>query len=284
MIKSPLNYTGGKYKLLPQLLPLFPTNINIMLDLFCGGCNVGINTNANKVIFNDNLIYLIELYNLFKNLGYDKVLEHINNRILQYELSPLNKDGYNLLRKLYNEEKNQLDLFVLIAYSFNHQIRFNNKHEFNTSFGKIKGDFNDSIKKNLELFTNELQKDIYEFSNFDFIDFDYSILSTNDFVYIDPPYLITTGSYNDGKRGFKGWTDKEESQLYNIVEKLNTNNIKFGISNVIQHKGKTNDMLIEFIDKNNFNVNYLDYTYFNSNYHTLDRNPTSSIEVFITNY
>lgn len=284
MIKSPLNYTGGKYKLLPQLLPLFPTNINIMLDLFCGGCNVGINTNANKVIFNDNLIYLIELYNLFKNLGYDKVLEHINNRILQYELSPLNKDGYNLLRKLYNEEKNQLDLFVLIAYSFNHQIRFNNKHEFNTSFGKIKGDFNDSIKKNLELFTNELQKDRYEFSNFDFIDFDYSILSTNDFVYIDPPYLITTGSYNDGKRGFKGWTDKEESQLYNIVEKLNTNNIKFGISNVIQHKGKTNDMLIEFIDKNNFNVNYLDYTYFNSNYHTLDRNPTSSIEVFITNY
>lgn len=28
MIQSPLNYTGGKYKLLPQILPFFPENIN----------------------------------------------------------------------------------------------------------------------------------------------------------------------------------------------------------------------------------------------------------------
>ena len=27
MIQSPLNYTGGKYKLLPQILPMFPGDI-----------------------------------------------------------------------------------------------------------------------------------------------------------------------------------------------------------------------------------------------------------------
>ena len=27
MIQSPLNYTGGKYKLLTQILPMFPKNI-----------------------------------------------------------------------------------------------------------------------------------------------------------------------------------------------------------------------------------------------------------------
>ena len=43
MIQSPLNYTGGKYKLLPQILPLFPKEIDCFVDLFCGGCNVGIN-------------------------------------------------------------------------------------------------------------------------------------------------------------------------------------------------------------------------------------------------
>ena len=32
LIQSPLNYTGGKYKLLPQLLPLFPKNIDIFID------------------------------------------------------------------------------------------------------------------------------------------------------------------------------------------------------------------------------------------------------------
>lgn len=36
-VKSPLNYTGGKYKLLPQLLELFPKQVNIFVDLFAGG-------------------------------------------------------------------------------------------------------------------------------------------------------------------------------------------------------------------------------------------------------
>ena len=53
MIQSPLNYTGGKFKLLPQILPLFPTNINTFVDLFCGGCNVGINVECENVIYND---------------------------------------------------------------------------------------------------------------------------------------------------------------------------------------------------------------------------------------
>jgi len=39
--KSPINYTGGKFKLLPQILPLFPSNIDIFVDLFAGGFNVG---------------------------------------------------------------------------------------------------------------------------------------------------------------------------------------------------------------------------------------------------
>lgn len=72
-IKSPLNYIGGKYKLLSQILPLFPKKIDIFVDLFCGGLNVAINVknktnlsfftenqiNAKKIICNDNLIYLI---------------------------------------------------------------------------------------------------------------------------------------------------------------------------------------------------------------------------------
>lgn len=36
-IRSPLNYIGGKYKLLPQILKYFPTDINCFIDLFCGG-------------------------------------------------------------------------------------------------------------------------------------------------------------------------------------------------------------------------------------------------------
>lgn len=62
-IQSPLNYIGGKYKILPQILPLFPSRIRTFVDLFCGGCNVGINVSADRTIFNDNISYLIDLYN-----------------------------------------------------------------------------------------------------------------------------------------------------------------------------------------------------------------------------
>lgn len=61
-IASPLNYVGGKYRLLTQLFPLFPKDINIALDLFCGGANVGINMSARKIILNDSLSELTKLY------------------------------------------------------------------------------------------------------------------------------------------------------------------------------------------------------------------------------
>lgn len=50
IISSPLNYTGGKFKLLPQILPLFPQVSGTFIDLFCGGCNVGINVDCDNVL------------------------------------------------------------------------------------------------------------------------------------------------------------------------------------------------------------------------------------------
>ena len=63
-VSSPMNYIGGKYKLLPQLLPLFPKNVDTFVDLFCGGANVGVNALANRIVFNDNLVYLVDLSGL----------------------------------------------------------------------------------------------------------------------------------------------------------------------------------------------------------------------------
>lgn len=50
MLKCPLNYVGGKTKLLPQILPLFPKHIHTFVDLFGGGFNVGINVEADQHI------------------------------------------------------------------------------------------------------------------------------------------------------------------------------------------------------------------------------------------
>ncbi len=249
-IKSPLNYIGGKQKILNQILPLFPKNINQFIDLFAGGCNVGINTNANKIYFNDNLIYLIEMYKAFYKSDLQTIIQHIQNRISEYNLSLTNEEGFKKIREFYNKTKNPLDLFLLISYSFNHQIRFNNDHEFNNPFGRERSSFNATMKQNLEMFHNRLKQNSIEFTCKSFEEFDFSILTENDFVYADPPYLITTGTYNDGKRGFKGWTEKEERELLNTLDKLNSQKIKFALSNVLEHKGKSNEILKKWLNTN----------------------------------
>jgi len=140
------------------------------------------------------------------------------------------------------------------------------------------------MRENLIKFIEKLQSQNITFINKSFEKFNFDILSNDDFVYCDPPYLITTGSYNDGKRGFKGWSEKEEIELLNILDKLNKKNIKFALSNVIEHKGKENILLKEWINKNNYKIYYLDKNYANSNYQLKIRDKKATLEVLIINY
>ena len=280
-IKSPMNYTGGKYKILQHIIPSFPEKIHNFVDLFAGGFNVGINVNAETIYANDQITYLIELYRLFQDTDTNNLLNAIKGRINEFGLSQTNLEGYNALRAEYNKTRSLLDLFVLTCYSFNHQIRFNSHHEFNTPFGKDRSSFNDSIEKNLISFCSALHKKNIIFSTGDFRSFDFSILQPGDVVYCDPPYLITTGSYNDGKRGFKDWTIEEDTALLELLDSLNERGILFALSNVFAHKGQTNDALIEWSKQ--YTVDYIDKTYANCSYHFKDRD-TKTVEVLVTNY
>lgn len=284
LIKSPMNYIGGKYRLLNQILPLFPSNIDIFVDLFTGGGNVGVNVDAKMVYFNDNLSYLIDLYRKFKSLSLEDTLNHIEYRINEFSLTKNNSEGYAELRKLYNLKKDPLDLFVLIAYSFNHQIRFNSSHEFNNPFGRDRSSFNETMKNNLINFINAIKKIRCDFTSVCFSKFDFSKLTKNSFVYCDPPYLITTGTYNDGRRGFKGWGSKEEIKLLELLDFLNNRKIKFALSNVLEHKGKKNIILNDWINNHNYNIYYIKSNYNNSNYQIKKDNKDKTIEVLITNY
>ena len=116
------------------------------------------------------------------------------------------------------------------------------------------------------------------FTNFSFDDLKIEKLSSDDFVYADPPYLITVANYNENG----GWSEEMELKLLEKLDQCNKNGIKFGLSNVLEHKGKSNDILKDWAKK--YNINYLDYDYSNCNYQTKDKTKKSSIEVLITNY
>ena len=275
-IKSPLNYTGGKYKLLNQILPLFPEDINTFVDLFTGGCNVAINVNANRIIANDLCSEVISVYEGIQNGTTEENIRMIEETINEYNLSKENKEGYLELRSYYNEgNKDWYIFYTLIAYAFNNQIRFNKKGEFNIPFGKDRSDFNPALKQKFRDFSDAIHNKNIKFTNYDFRKLSVDKLKENDFVYLDPPYLITDATYN------MGWNEEAEKDLLSLCDKLNEKGIKFAISNVLEHNGNKNEILIEWSKK--YNINYLNYNYSNCNYHKKD-NGHKSIEVLITNY
>jgi len=259
---------------------LFPDDINLFVDLFAGAGNVGINVNANKIIFNDYIYYLPQLYNTWKKKSIDEVNEYIDRTIKKNELSSTNADAFREFRKKYNKTKNVEDLFILICYSFNFQMRFNNSHEYNSSFGKKSSTMNNNIRKNLNNFVNAIHLKNTEFISKDFRDFDFNMLKDNDFVYCDPPYLISGAVYQDGKRGFKGWNKQDEIDLYNILDNLNKKGLKFALSNMVKSKGKVNTFLIKWAQK--YNIHYLKMNYAGSNYQRTTKG--KDVEVLITNY
>jgi len=280
-IKSPLNYTGGKFKILEPVFQAFPADIRTFVDVFAGGFNVGINVEAEAIVCNDQINYLIEMFQLFQATETGELLERIKGIISTYQLTQQNKDGYYALRSDYNRTGDLTKLFVLTCYAFNHQIRFNNSHEFNSPFGRNRSSFNSNIEKNLTQFCLALQKKNIQFTNRDFTEVDYSKLGPEDLVYCDPPYLISTGNYNDGNRGFKDWKEKEERALLDLLDRLNQNGIRFALSNVFYHKGLSNELLIDWSRK--YCIHYIDKTYSNCNYQFKERDAVT-IEVLITNY
>lgn len=278
-VKSPLNYIGGKFKLLNQIIPLFPEKINTFVDVFAGGLNVGININANRIIANDINTFVVEVLNSMKKNSEEEIVAHIKNRIKEFNLSKENEEGFKAFRNFYNKNKNPLDLYTLVCYSFNYQFRFNNNLEYNNPFGRNRSQFSERLEKKLREFISTIQNKNIEIHNNEFQNIDYKTLTTEDLVYCDPPYLITTGSYNDGNRGFKDWDLKQEQKLLQVLDGLNSNGIRFALSNVLVHKGKKNELLIEWAKK--YNVHYLNYNYSNASHNS---SKGESEEVLITNY
>ena len=277
--KSPLNYVGGKYKLLNQIIPLLPDDIDTFVDLFTGGCNVGININARKIICNDSEKVVIDLFNSWKDLESSQALSVLQNTIDKYQLSKTNEDGFKQIRLDYNNgNKTWYMFYAMLTHAFNYQIRFNKNGEYNMPFGRNRSSFNPSLKKNFIEFIDKLNEKNIDFISMDFSKVDLSMLTVNDIVYCDPPYLITCASYNEKD----GWNETKEREVLTLLDELNGRGIKFALSNVLENKGKTNEILKEWSKK--YTIHHLNNTYANCNYHAKDKSTNTTDEVLITNY
>lgn len=289
LVKSPLNYTGGKYKLLPQILPLFPKDIKVFYDIFMGGGDVFLNVEAEDIVATDINAPVVSL---FEHMWHDVrekdnftefLLNYIDNEIKRFGLSATDKDAYLAYRKYFNEKdytdsSKVFDLLIMVAHSFCNQIRFNQKGDFNLPFGKRT--FNDSMKNNLIATMDRLKSRIIDFG---VQDFELSIVNLledcfdNDgkFVYMDPPYTCGCAQYNTG------WSEESDKKLFSCIDAIDGHGIKFALSNVFENRGKKNEKLIEWCEKRNYNVHHLNNTYNNSSFR---KSGDKTDEVLITNY
>jgi adenine-specific DNA-methyltransferase len=250
-IKSPLNYTGSKIEILDSIINILPKHIDIFIDAMGGAFNVGANIIATKeVVYQEYLPHIFDLINYLLDKNKKQIINVVKHRIDELEMNKSNKESYYKLREKYNQEKLISDLFILHCYCFQNQIRFNSKNDFNTPIGN--SSFNNNTINKIINFSPKtknitLVKQSYEV-------FDLRKVTKDSLFYFDPPYLITSAAYNDGKRGFKGWDDDQEQKLLKYLDKLNALGYKFILSNVLSHKGRTNLLLKNWLSSNSFNI------------------------------
>jgi len=295
--RSPLFYVGDKYKLMKQLAVFFPDKVNNYYEPFVGGGTVFLNVNANKYYLNDFDKHLINIhkflvgsseapssffndvekiineYGLSKSYKEDIVPASLRKEWKKTYFAKFNKEGYEKLRTCVNEHKKNdpLILYILLIYGFNRMLRFNGGGRFNLPVGNV--DFNKNVANALNNYFNFVNDKDIHFSSQDFRDYLLKIdYKPNDFVYLDPPYLITASEYN------KFWDAKAEADLLGLIDDLNSKGVKFALSNVTHYNGSKNDLLIDWMKKyktHKIKSNYINY-HNNGNKH--------SKEVLITNY
>lgn len=253
--ESPLNYIGSKAKMISHIKQSLPKKFTTFIDACGGGFNVGININADKIIYNDINHFVTNLVASFKiNDTYQYIL-YLKRIIKKFGLEAKNAKTYLKVREYYNslplEKRDPKLLYAVILYGFNQQIRFNGNHEFNNPVGMRW--FNDKVLEKMISFSRVIKEKNILFESKDYREL-FCEIDEHTFIYLDPPYMLTNGSYNDGKRGFRGWDRRTEKQLFNFANKLNEDGKAFMISYVLEHKGQFNGQFDSWIKKGEHNL------------------------------
>ena len=260
--RSPIFYVGDKSKLLPQLLPYFPKEINRYVEPFLGGGVVSLNVQAQKYQLSDNSMHLISVHKRLRELSRagdligevcrrikihgltcsylgNSVAENLISKFPKTYFAEANREAFLKLRAAINcaQDPDPLDLYILVIYGFNLMWRFNKSCEFNIPVGNV--DFNartagalsdfaefHSKHKNITYATRDFRDSVTRFD-----------LGPNDFVYLDPPYLITQAEYNTR------WQEKNDEDLRQVFEFLHSKNVRVAMSNVLRYRDNKNTIL-----------------------------------------
>ena len=188
------------------------------------------------------------------------------------ELRDKYKQNYFKIRDDYNKDKDIFKLLTLQHYSMSRTMRFNSEVNIICHWKWLL--YENEYKHNIDGIIKFFNQDV-EIINKSYIDINIEFEKDN-FVYLDPPYIGTTATYNENNK----WNSDDDNKLFEFCEMLNERKIKFALSNTYYNKGIENTKLKDFVAKNSFNVYYFD----DFTYCSFGKGNSKTQEVLITNY
>ncbi len=230
MNKPFLKWAGGKFRLLPQLIPIigYPTQF---IEPFCGAASVSLNIiDCPVIVMNDANSDLIQTYQYLISEG-NTFIDYCET----YFIDGNNEDTFYRNRDSFNETEDSRKKSALFVYlnkhSFNGLTRYNKQGKYNVPFGKYKTvsfpryemiNFTSVMKEKQLLYTHSL----------DFCEMKlYQNINENTVVYFDPPYIPLSDTSNFTDYHTEGFTDADQIRLVELAKYLRSKGAKVIISN-----------------------------------------------------
>lgn len=230
-IKPFTKWTGGKRKLLPNLIELMPETYNNYFEPFIGGGALFFELAPHHAVIND---FNGELINAYKQVRDNprhliKLLSvHQEKNSKEYYLDIRTADRDGRIEKMTDIERAARILYML-RVDFNGLYRVNAKNQFNVPYGRY---------KNPKIIDAEL---IYEVSQFltendiQIMQGDFEVAVENavegDLIYFDPPYIPLNETSSFTSYTHEGFSFDDQVRLRDTVRRLTERGVSVMVSN-----------------------------------------------------
>lgn len=222
-----IKWAGGKTQIVQEILQLAPKHFNRYFEPFLGGGAVFFALNPKQAFLSDLSEELINCYKVVRDLTPELANElsnYPNTEEFYYQLREQDKEpGF----ATFSDLKKAARFIYLNKTCFNGLYRVNSKGHFNVPFGRYK---NPQLFKleNLLACSQALQGMELTSGGYEEV---LNRASTDDFVYLDPPYspLSETSSFTSYTAD--GFSNSKQAELKNFCDALNEKGVKFLLSN-----------------------------------------------------
>jgi len=240
MVKSFVQWIGGKGRLLSDIKANSPRNINRYFEPFIGGGAVFFNTECRESFISDYNEELINTYKMVRDCPYELIEDlnrHVNTEDYYYTIRGL--DRCATYTNLTNIERASRFMY-LNKTGYNGIYRVNKKGQNNVPYGHFKNPTIVNSDRILEC-SKLLQEAHISIGDFENIK---PHLRSGDFVYFDPPYVPTSDTSSFTSYTKLGFGNSMQERLKLLCDYIDNIGARFLLSN--SHCEYVNDLYRDY--------------------------------------